>query len=105
MAIRLKTKFTLTTALLVLGVVSVVSAVYVVTLTQQSVARANERAKFVAQQVFLQAQNALNDAADRGAAPATEGPEALREYVRSTLDESAGLSGLIEAAVGYSATI
>jgi PAS domain S-box-containing protein len=83
----------------------VVSAVYVVTLTQQSVARANERAKFVAQQVFLQAQNALNDAADRGAAPATEGPEDLREYVRRTLDESAGLSGLIEAALGYSATI
>jgi len=105
MAIRLKTKFTMTTALLVLGVVSVVSAVYVVTLTQQSVARANERAKFVAQQVFLQAQNALNDAADRGAAPATEGPEDLREYVRKTLDENAGLTGLIEAALGYSATI
>jgi len=105
MAIRLKTKFTLTTALLVLGVVSVVSAVYVVTLTQQSVARANERAKFVAQQVFLQAQNALNDAADRGAAPASERPEDLREYVRQTLDENAGLTGLIEAALGYSATI
>ncbi len=105
MAIRLKTKFTLTTALLVLGVVSVVSAVYVVTLTGQSVRQANERAKFVAQQVFLQAQNALNDAADRGAAPATEGPEDLREYVRKTLDENAGLTGLIEAALGYSATI
>jgi PAS domain S-box-containing protein len=105
MAIRLKTKFTLTTALLVLGVVAAVSAVYVVTLTGQSVRQANERAKFVAQQVFLQAQNALNDAADSGAAPASERPEDLREYVRRTLDESAGLSGLIEAALGYSATI
>jgi PAS domain S-box-containing protein len=105
MAIRLKTKFTLTTALLVLGVVSVVSAVYVVTLTGQSVRQANERAKFVAQQVFLQAQHALNDAAEQGAAPASERPEDLREYVRRTLDESAGLSGLIEAALGYSATI
>ena len=105
MAIRLKTKFTLTTALLVLGVVAAVSAVYVVTLTGQSVRQANERAKFVAQQVFLQAQHALNDAAEEGAAPASERPEDLREYVRRTLDESAGLSGLIEAALGYSATI
>ncbi|MBI3661512.1 MAG: PAS domain S-box protein [Acidobacteria bacterium] len=105
MAIRLKTKFTLTTALLVLGVVAVVSSVYVVTLTRQSVRQANERAKFVAQQVFLQAQHALNDAADQGAAPTSERPEDLREYVRRTLDENAGLTGLIEAALGYSATI
>ncbi|MBI1737634.1 MAG: PAS domain S-box protein [Acidobacteria bacterium] len=105
MAIRLKTKFTLTTALLVLGVVAVVSSVYVVTLTRQSVRQANERAKFVAQQIFLQAQHALNDAAEQGAAPASEKPEDLREYVRRTLDESAGLSGLIEAALGYSPTI
>ena len=105
MAIRLKTKFTLTTALLVLGVVAVVSSVYVVTLTRQSVRQADERARFVAQQIFLQAQHALNDAAEQGAAPASVRPEDLREYVRRTLEESAGLSGLIEAALGYSPTI
>ncbi len=105
MAIRLKTKFTLTTALLVLVVVGLVSLVYVVTLTQQSVRLANERAKFVAQQVFLQAQNALNDAANEGATLASDKPEDVREYVRKTLDESAGLSGLIEAALGYSPNI
>ncbi len=105
MALRLKTKFTLTTALLVLGVVAVVSSVYAVTLTRESVRQANERAKFVAQQVFLQAQHALNDAAEQGAAPASERPEDLREYVRRTLDENAGLTGLIEAVLGYSPTI
>jgi PAS domain S-box-containing protein len=105
MAIRLKTKFTLTTALLVLSVVATVSILYVVTLTRQSVRQANERAKFVAQQVFLQAQNALTDAAEQGAAPKSAQPEDVREYVRKTLDENAGLSGLIEAALAYTATI
>jgi PAS domain S-box-containing protein len=105
MAIRLKTKFTLTTALLVLGVVVAISSVYVVMLTRQSVVEANKSAKLVAQQVFLQAQHALIDAAEQGEAPASTRPEDMREYVRRTLDQSAGLSGLIEAALGFSSTI
>jgi len=105
MAIRLKTKFTLTTALVVLGVVGVTSAVYVATLTRQAIRQTNDRAQFVSQQVFRQAQHALEDTASQGEAPASAAPADLREYVRRVLDEDAGVTSEIEAALGYSQTI
>jgi PAS domain S-box-containing protein len=95
----------MTTALLVLGVVGGISGIYVMTLTRQAIRSANDRAQFVAQQVFLQAQYALNDAAEHGAAPASDSVEDVREYVRKTLDENAGVTSLVEAALGYSPTI
>ena len=55
MQLRLKTKFTLTTALLVLAVVGVISSIYVTTVTHQVVRQSDDRARFIAQQVFLQA--------------------------------------------------
>ena len=107
MPLRLKTetKITLTTALLVLAVVAVISLLYVATLTRQVIREANDRSRFVAQQVFLQARQALVDAAKEGAAPASESTADMHEYVRRTLAENDGLTSLIEAAVGYSATI
>jgi signal transduction histidine kinase/cell fate (sporulation/competence/biofilm development) regulator YlbF (YheA/YmcA/DUF963 family) len=105
MRLRLKTKFTLTTAVLVLGVVALISSVYVGRLTRQVLRDADARARFVAQQVFLQAQHALQDAATQGEAPASGRLEDMREYVRKALEEDAGLTSLIEAAVGYSPTI
>jgi len=107
MALRLslKTKFTLATALLVLGVVTLIASFYGATLTRQVIRETNDRARFVAQQVFFQAQQALENAAAQGAAPASESPEDLREYVRRALDESFGLTSLMDAAVGYSTTI
>jgi len=105
MPLRLKTKFTLTTALLVLAVVALSSSLYVATLTRQVIRQADDRARLVAQQVFLQAQRGLADAANEGAAPASESPADLREYVRRVLDEDPGLTSLIEAEVGYSLLI
>lgn len=107
MALRLslKTKFTLATALLVLAAMALGATFTIAQRTAQVIQDTNERARFVAQQVFFQAQQALQDAADQGAAPADETPEALREYVRDALDGSPGLTSLIEAAVGYSATL
>ena len=63
MQLRLQTKITLTTALLVLAVVGVNSTLYVVTLTRQVIRQANERAQLVSRHVFFQAQNALADSA------------------------------------------
>ena len=100
MRLRLKTKFTLTTALLVLSIVALISSVYVARLTRQVLRDADLRAKFVAQQVFLQAQHALQDAAEQGATPASDRLNDLREFVRQALEENAGLTSLIDAAVG-----
>ena len=105
MPLRLRTKFTLTTALLVLAVLALTSSLYVATLTSQVIRQADDRAQFISQQVFLEAQHALSDAANEGAAPASTRPEDVREYVRRALDESQGLTSLIEAVVGYSPTI
>jgi PAS domain S-box-containing protein len=107
MALRLslKTKFTLTTALLVLAVVALIASLYVATLTGQVIRETSDRAKFVTQQVFQQARQALERAAEQGQAPASESAEDLREYVRKALEEDAGLTSLMEASIGYSATI
>jgi len=105
MRLRLKTKFTLTTALLVLGVVALISSLYVATLARQVIRQSDDRARFVAQQVFVQAQRALEDAAEEGTGPASTKPEDLREYVRQVLDANAGLTSLVDSALGYSRDI
>ncbi len=102
MRLRLKTKITLIIALLVLTVVGVTSWLHVLTLTRQVIQQADGRANLVAQQVFFQAQNALADAATEGRVPKSNGPEDLREYVRTALDENAALTSLIDAEVGNS---
>ena len=105
MRLSLKTKFTLATSLLVLAVVAVVSGLYLGRLTSQVLHQADDRARFVAQQVFLACQNALADASETGRSPRSAQPEDIREYVRTTLDNSSPLNSLIESAVGYSPTI
>src|ERR1700685_3759151 len=100
MHLRLKTKITLTTALLVLAVVGVNSTLYVMTLTRQVINQANERAQLVSRHVFFQAQNALSDTAKSGQTPASSSPDDLRAYVQKSLDESAALASSIEAEVG-----
>ena len=102
MQVRLTTKFTLTVALLVLAVVTVLSFLYVSILASQLIKGVEDRAAFVAKMVFLQAQNALRDAAQEGSAPASSNPEDIREYVRRTLAENQGLTSQVDAAVGYS---
>src|ERR1700759_3013324 len=105
MRLSLKTKFTLGTSLLVLAVVAVVSALYLGRLTSQVLHQADDRARFVAQQVFLACQNALADASETGHSPRSANPDDIRSYVTSTLDNSSPLNSLIESAVGYSPTI
>ena len=105
MPLRLKTKLTLSTAVLVLAVAVLISALYVARLVGQVVSQAQERAVFVSQQIFFQAQNAMKDAAAAGLPLASNEPEAVREYVRQALDQSAALTSMIEASLGYSATI
>ena len=105
MRLSLKTKFTLATSLLVLAVVTVVSGLYVARLTRQTLRQADDRAHFVADQVFLACKNSLTDAAARGDAPASNSPADLRAYVQRALDSSNTLNSVMESAIGYSPTI
>lgn len=105
MPLRLRTKLTLSTALLVLAVAALISGLFVARLVRQVIGQASGRAAYVSQQVFFNAQQALNDAADEGLSPASAELGAVRDYVRRALEESAGLTSMIEASVGYSFTI
>ena len=105
MRLSLKTKFTLATSLLVLAVVTIVSTLYLARLTRQVLRQADDRARFVAQQVFLACRNALGDSAERGESPASPSSDDLRRYVVRSFDSSSTLNSLIESAVGYSPTI
>jgi signal transduction histidine kinase len=101
MALSLKTKFTLATALLVLIMVALISGLYVVTLTRQVIRQADDRAGFIAQQVFYFAQHALVDASQSGETPRSSRPADVRAYIQHALEDSSGVSGLLESGVGY----
>jgi len=102
MQVRLATKFTLIAALQVLAVAVLLSILYLSTLAQTVIRQADDLARFVAQQTFFQAQQALEEAARQGSGPVTARPEDVREYVRRTLDENEGVTRQVEAAVSYS---
>src|SRR5437899_12977646 len=105
MRLRLRTKLTLSTALLTLAVVASLSAVYVARLTSLVIREANERAGFFTKLVFLQAQHALSDAAAQGRRPDSDSPQGVHEYVLRAFDQNPGLASVIDAALGYSQTI
>ncbi len=105
MRLSLKTKFTLATSLLVLAVVTTVSGLYIARLTRQTLRQADDRARFVARQIYLACQNSLTDAAARGESPASSSPADLRAYVQRALDNSSTLNSVMESAIGYSPTI
>jgi PAS domain S-box-containing protein len=105
MALSLKTKFTLATALLVLVVVAMISVLYVATLTRQVIRQADDRAGFIAQQVFYFAQHALVEASNSGAAPASSSPADIRAYIQRTLENNQGVSWIINSGVGYTAAV
>lgn len=105
MRLRLKTKFTLTTSLVVLGVVALVSALYLAALTRQAIHQLDDGAHYAAQQIFLAAQQAFQEAAASGDRPASASAADLREYVRHTLAHSNGLARQIRWAVDYSRPI
>jgi nitrogen-specific signal transduction histidine kinase len=105
MQLRLKTKITLTMAVLVLAVVGVNSTIYVMNLTRQVIRQADDRAQLVSRHIFFEAQNALVDAARSGQSPASDSAEDLRAYVQQAFDDSAPLASSIDAEVGYSPLI
>src|SRR5215470_15135479 len=105
MRLSLKSKLTIAISFLVLGVVATVSTLYVARLTRQVLRQADDRAGFVARQVFDACQSALRDTAERGDAPASSSARDLRAYVARAFDNSSTLNSLIESSIGYSKSI
>lgn len=101
MAVSLKTKFTLASATLVLILVALISGLYVVSLTRQVIRQDDDRAGFIAQQVFYFAQHALVDTSQSGEAPKSSRPADVRAYIQHALQDSPGVTGLLESGVGY----
>ncbi len=105
MRLRLKTKFTLTTTLLVLTVVALVSVVSVAALVRQTIRQLDDRARDVSQLMLSLAQHALDDAAARGMAPASSSEADLVAYVRDLLRKDSGISAALSTALAYSPAI
>jgi hypothetical protein len=95
MRLSLKTKSTLAISILVLFVVSALSGLYIGRLTQEVVRGDEDRATFIAQQILNACGAALNEANERGDAPASREPADVHEYVRRSFDNSSTLNQLI----------
>src|SRR3989454_9362517 len=90
MQLRLRTKLTLVMTGLVLLVAAVLSGVFAAQLLDQLLQAAKDRASDLANQVFLQAQHALTDAAQQGLRPSSDSPQEIHDFVRHAfeIDES-----------------
>ncbi|HUK29886.1 MAG TPA: ATP-binding protein [Candidatus Acidoferrum sp.] len=99
MPLRLRTKFTLITALLVLGVALLISAVFVGTLARRAITSARDDANRAALQVLGQAQKALEDASIAGRAPVSSSQEDIREYLQTELERSRGLTSELDSII------
>ncbi len=100
MPLRLRTKFTLTTALLVLVVAVAISTAYVAQVARRAILSTEADAGVAARQVLSQAQYAVSQAAVAGLAPTSNSPESIRDYLQSALDQSQGLSSEMDAVLG-----
>jgi signal transduction histidine kinase len=105
MKLNLRTKLALAVAALVLAVVGLVSVVFLGTLTRRVIHQSRDRAAFVAQEVFLEAQQALLTAAEQGARPVSGKAEDLNLFVQQTLEANQGWNAAVKGALGYSPSI
>ncbi len=101
MPLRLRTKFTLTAALLVLFAALIISAVFVGTLTRRAIQSAESDATVAAHQILLQAQHALEDAAKTDAGPLSSSPQDVRDYLQRVLEQSHGLSSELDSVLAH----
>src|SRR5215813_5672424 len=99
MQLRLRTKLTLIMTSLVLLVVAVLCVVFLAQLLERELQETDQHAREIGHQLFLQAQNALTQAADRGLRPATSSDEDIHDYVRHALEINDGIAAQIDAAL------
>jgi PAS domain S-box-containing protein len=97
MRLRLRTKFTLVMTSLVLVVVAVLSYVFAAQLLEQLIRETDRRAGDLAEQVFIQAKNALGEAKTAGLRPGSNAPADIHDYVRLAFEKSEGLGTELRA--------
>jgi signal transduction histidine kinase len=96
--LRLRTKFTIISALFVLAVALLISSVFVITLTHSAIKRAETDANTAARDVLHQATQAMDDAKSGGiVAPASPSSEDVRDYLQKVLDSSRGLHSELDS--------
>jgi signal transduction histidine kinase len=104
MGLSLKIKLTALITLLVLLMVLATSTLYLSHLTRQALSEVESRGEYVANEIYHQASTLLSQAR----MPAGSNPsdfQALRGFVQAQLAADAGLTSLLESAVGYSPSI
>jgi signal transduction histidine kinase len=104
MGLSLKIKLTALITLLVLVVVLAASTFYLSHLTRQALSEVESRGEYVANEIYHQASTLLSQAR----MPAGSNPsdfQALSSFVQDRFAADAGLSSLLESAVGYSPSI
>jgi PAS domain S-box-containing protein len=100
--LRLRTKFTLISALFVLAVAILISSVFVITLTRGAIAHAEADANLAARQVLDQATQALDNAKQAGlVAPASPSSEDVRDYLQKVLETSQGLHSALDSVLTH----
>ena len=99
MQLRLRTKLPLVMTSLVLLVVAVLSVVFLGQLLEQVLQETDKRAHEIAHELFLQAQNALTQAADRGLRPSSSSADDIHDYVRRALEINDGIAAQLDAAL------
>src|SRR6516225_9350482 len=98
MQLRLRTKFTLVMTSLVLLVVALLSCVFAAQLLEQLIEETDKRANDLANQVLLQAQNAMKEARLANLRPESDSPKDVHDYVRLAFERSEGLQTQLGAA-------
>ena len=104
MGLSLKIKLTALITLLVLLVVLATSTLYLSHLARQALSEIGSRGEYVANEIYHQASTLLSQAR----MPAGSNPsdfQALSGFVQARLAADAGLTSLLESAVGYSPSI
>jgi signal transduction histidine kinase len=104
MGLSLKIKLTALTTLLVLFMVLGISTLYLSHLIRQALSEVKSRGEYVAMEIFHQASTRLSQAR----MPAGSNPfdfQALRAFVQDQFVSDAGLSSLLDSAVGYSPSV
>src|SRR6266436_6344622 len=91
MQLRLRTKLTLVMTGLVLLVAAVLSGVFAAQLLDQLLQATKDRASDLANQVFVQAQHALTDAAQQGLRPSSDSPQEIHDFVRHAFEIDEGV--------------
>src|SRR5712691_7943390 len=97
MQLRLRTKLTLVMTGLVLLVAAVLSGVFAAQILDQLLQATKKRADDLANQVFLQAKQALLEAGQQGLRPASDSPEEIHDFVRHAFEINEGLRTQLKA--------